>query len=61
MKRKAMSFMEWPGTPLDKWMAAGEPIITTKHWVELCMKIAAGHMKNLGKIMSVCTDMDAKR
>eukprot|EP00975_Prorocentrum_lima_P058529 12276478-Prorocentrum_lima.AAC.1 len=46
--------------PIDKWMAAGGPVITVKHWVKLCMKIAAGDLNNLGTLMSVCTDMDAK-
>eukprot|EP00975_Prorocentrum_lima_P049652 10389652-Prorocentrum_lima.AAC.1 len=46
--------------PIDKRMAAGEPAITVKHWVKLCMKIAAKDLKYLGKVMSVCTDMDAK-
>eukprot|EP00975_Prorocentrum_lima_P024162 5084010-Prorocentrum_lima.AAC.1 len=46
--------------PMDQWIAAGEPIITVKHWVKLCRKISSGVMKNLGNVMSICTDMDAK-
>eukprot|EP00975_Prorocentrum_lima_P043048 9037834-Prorocentrum_lima.AAC.1 len=45
--------------PIDEWMALGEPVITVKHWVNMCMKIAAGGMKNLSAIFSACTDMEA--
>eukprot|EP00975_Prorocentrum_lima_P061654 12881162-Prorocentrum_lima.AAC.1 len=45
--------------PIDEWMALGEPIITVKHWVKPCMKVAAGDLKNLSKLFSICTDMES--
>eukprot|EP00975_Prorocentrum_lima_P022045 4639372-Prorocentrum_lima.AAC.1 len=45
--------------PVDMWIALGEPIITVRHWVKLCMKIASGDMKNLYQLLSICTDMEA--
>eukprot|EP00975_Prorocentrum_lima_P056423 11829571-Prorocentrum_lima.AAC.1 len=33
--------------PIDKWMAAVQPVITTKNWVKLCMKIVSRDLDNL--------------
>eukprot|EP00975_Prorocentrum_lima_P026152 5496808-Prorocentrum_lima.AAC.1 len=45
--------------PIDRWMAAGQPMITTKGWVKLCMKIASRDLESLSKVMTVCQDIDA--
>eukprot|EP00975_Prorocentrum_lima_P051882 10864476-Prorocentrum_lima.AAC.1 len=41
-------------------MAVRQPIITIKNWVKFCIKTAANDLTNLGSVMSVCIDMDAK-
>eukprot|EP00975_Prorocentrum_lima_P067194 12913539-Prorocentrum_lima.AAC.1 len=46
--------------PIDEWMALGEPVITVKHWVKLCMKSAAGGLTHLSRVFSICTDMEAR-
>eukprot|EP00975_Prorocentrum_lima_P001279 277333-Prorocentrum_lima.AAC.1 len=46
--------------PIDEWRAIGEPVITVKRWVKLCLKIAQGDMRNLKKVFEVCADMEAR-
>eukprot|EP00975_Prorocentrum_lima_P016723 3545889-Prorocentrum_lima.AAC.1 len=46
--------------PIDQWMAAGQPVITTKSSVKLCMKMASRDLDNLSTVMSLCQEMDAQ-
>eukprot|EP00975_Prorocentrum_lima_P032835 6896797-Prorocentrum_lima.AAC.1 len=45
--------------PIDEWIALGEPIMTVKHWVKLCLRIATGDIKSLSRLLSICTAMEA--
>eukprot|EP00975_Prorocentrum_lima_P068342 12920155-Prorocentrum_lima.AAC.1 len=49
-----------PRYPIDQWRALGEPVVTVKNWVKLCLKIAAQELTNLKGVFTVCTEMEAK-
>eukprot|EP00975_Prorocentrum_lima_P002079 451087-Prorocentrum_lima.AAC.1 len=46
--------------PIDDWKAQGEPIMTTRGWVKLCLRVAAKDMANLKNLFTLCTDLEAK-
>eukprot|EP00975_Prorocentrum_lima_P001650 353899-Prorocentrum_lima.AAC.1 len=46
--------------PIDQWRAMGELVITVKHWVKLCLKIARGDLKNLKRVFEVCAEMETR-
>eukprot|EP00975_Prorocentrum_lima_P021218 4466702-Prorocentrum_lima.AAC.1 len=46
--------------PIDQWRALGEPVITVKSWVKLCLKIASQDLTNLKRVFAVCTEMEAR-
>eukprot|EP00975_Prorocentrum_lima_P044466 9319504-Prorocentrum_lima.AAC.1 len=46
--------------PIDQWKSLGEPVVTVKGRVKLCLKIASEDMTNLKSIFTLCKDMEAK-
>ena len=47
--------------PVDEWEAAGAPVMTSKSWVKLCMRVAKNDLANLQHIMEVAKKLDDKR
>eukprot|EP00975_Prorocentrum_lima_P002332 509090-Prorocentrum_lima.AAC.1 len=46
--------------PVDRWMAAGQPMITTKGWIKLCSKIAAKDLGHLSKALALCQHLESR-
>eukprot|EP00974_Lingulodinium_polyedra_P062825 6065419-Lingulodinium_polyedra.AAC.1 len=39
--------------PIDEWEEAGAPMMTTKGWAKLCLKVAEKDLKNLQNMFDV--------
>eukprot|EP00975_Prorocentrum_lima_P029763 6246711-Prorocentrum_lima.AAC.1 len=45
---------------IDKWIEAGQPMISTKGLIKLCSNIAGKDLGNLGKVMTMCQKLEAR-
>ena len=52
---------EFPGVakyPIDTWEAMGAPKLTTKGWIEMCMRIAQKNMADLHTVFEVTKKLE---
>ena len=55
---------EFPGVakyPIDAWEAMGEPKLTTRGWIAMCMCIAQKNMEGLQGVFDVAERIEAKQ
>eukprot|EP00975_Prorocentrum_lima_P007084 1520760-Prorocentrum_lima.AAC.1 len=45
---------------IDQWIESGEPMISIRGWMQLCIDMCATDLAKLDKVVTLCQDMEAQ-